>query len=72
MVEIQIGSRASDPFNFAKRFLVSNMNYTCVVVGGFLIIELVWWIIAGKKYSQTVQRAREEHDTAMVVEEHKA
>jgi choline transport protein len=49
------------------------MNYTCVVVGGFLIIELVWWLVAGKKYSQTVQRAREEHDTAMVVEEqHKA
>ena len=54
---------------FANRGLVSNMNYTCVVVGGFLIIELVWWIIAGKKYSQTVQRAREEHDTAMVVQE---
>lgn len=57
----------------ANRSLVSNMNYTCVVVGGCLIIELAWWIIAGKKYSQTVQRAREEHDTAMVVEEqHKA
>lgn len=54
---------------FTNRSLVSNMNYTCVVVGGFLIIELVWWIIAGKKYSQTVQRAREEHDTAMVVQE---
>ncbi|CAG8234897.1 unnamed protein product [Penicillium salamii] len=38
----------------------SNMNYTCVVVGGFLIIELAWWLIAGKRYSVTVQRAREE------------
>ena len=36
------------------------MNYTCVVVGGFLSIELAWWLIAGKKYSATVQRAREE------------
>lgn len=36
------------------------MNYTCVVVGGFLLIELGWWIIAGKRYSETVQRAREE------------
>jgi choline transport protein len=36
------------------------MNYTCVVVGGFLIIELAWWFIAGKKYSLTVQRAKEE------------
>ncbi|KAJ5528088.1 hypothetical protein N7513_012247 [Penicillium frequentans] len=56
-------------FPFEMPATVSNMNYTCVVVGGFLIIELVWWIIAGKKYSQTVQRAREEHDTAMVVQE---
>ncbi|KAJ5898701.1 hypothetical protein N7504_008989 [Penicillium tannophilum] len=60
-------------FPFEMPATVSNMNYTCVVVGGCLIIELAWWIIAGKKYSQTVQRAREEHDTAMVVEEqHKA
>ncbi|KAJ5641753.1 hypothetical protein N7490_005753 [Penicillium lividum] len=56
-------------FPFEMPATVANMNYTCVVVGGFLIIELIWWIIAGKKYSQTVQRAREEHDTAMVVED---
>ncbi|KAJ5936177.1 hypothetical protein N7454_005475 [Penicillium verhagenii] len=55
-------------FPFEMPATVSNMNYTCVVVGGFLIIELGWWLIAGKKYSQTVQRAREEHDTAMFVE----
>lgn len=41
------------------------MNYTCVVVGGFLLIELAWWLIAGKRYSVNVQRAREEgsHDS---------
>jgi choline transport protein len=51
---------------------VSNMNYTCVVIGGFLLIELAWWMIAGKKYSQKVQRAREEeHNAAMVLNEAK-
>lgn len=43
------------------------MNYTCVVIGGFLLIELAWWIIAGKKYSQTVQRAREEENNASMI-----
>ncbi|KAJ5407929.1 hypothetical protein N7509_001812 [Penicillium cosmopolitanum] len=56
-------------FPFEMPATVSNMNYTCVVVGGFLILELCWWLIAGKKYSQTVQRAREEeHNAAMIVE----
>jgi len=46
------------------------MNYTCVVIGGFLAIEIIWWIIAGKKYSRTVQRAREEeHSASMIVDE---
>ncbi|CAI7600312.1 unnamed protein product [Penicillium crustosum] len=47
-------------FPYQMPVTVSNMNYTCVVVGGFLSIELAWWLIAGKKYSATVQRAREE------------
>lgn len=56
-------------FPFEMPATVSNMNYTCVVVGGFLILELCWWLIAGKKYSRTVQRAREEeHNAAMIVE----
>lgn len=56
-------------FPFEMPAKVSNMNYTCVVVGGFLIFELCWWLIAGKKYSRTVQRAREEeHNAAMIVE----
>jgi choline transport protein len=42
------------------------MNYTCVVVGGFLMIELTWWLIAGKRYSVTVQRAREENDSVIL------
>lgn len=59
----------SSAWPLANLFLTaSNMNYTCVVVGGFLLIELGWWIIAGKKYSQTVQRAREEEHNAAMVE----
>ncbi|KAJ5664675.1 hypothetical protein N7462_011488 [Penicillium macrosclerotiorum] len=56
-------------FPYEMPATASNMNYTCVVVGGFLLIELVWWIIAGKKYSQTVQRAREEQTAAVIVDE---
>lgn len=51
----------------ANHHAVSNMNYTCVVVGGFLTIELAWWLIAGKRYSATVQRAREEVTSETVV-----
>lgn len=47
-------------FPYEMPTTASNMNYTCVVVGGFLMIELAWWLIAGKRYSVTVQRAREE------------
>ncbi|KAJ5218202.1 uncharacterized protein N7498_000301 [Penicillium cinerascens] len=57
-------------FPFEMPATSSNMNYTCVVIGGFLAIELAWWIIAGKKYSETVQRAREEERKApMIVDE---
>jgi choline transport protein len=51
----------------ANAHTVTNMNYTCVVVGGFLFIELAWWLIAGKKYSETVQRAKEEGTSETVV-----
>lgn len=42
----------------------SNMNYTCACVGGFLLIELMWWLVAGKRYSQSMQKAREEEQNA--------
>ncbi|CAG8245718.1 unnamed protein product [Penicillium nalgiovense] len=54
-------------FPYQMPVTVSNMNYTCVVVGGFLTIELAWWLIAGKRYSATVQRAREEVTSETVV-----
>ncbi|KAJ5348072.1 uncharacterized protein N7506_001325 [Penicillium brevicompactum] len=59
-------------FPYEMPATASNMNYTCVVVGGFLIIELAWWLIAGKRYSVTVQRAREEgsDDSVAVAKPH--
>lgn len=42
----------------------SNMNYTCVCVGGFLLLELLWWIVAGKKYSRRMEKVREEEKNA--------
>jgi choline transport protein len=54
-------------FPYYKPVTASNMNYTCAVVGGFLLIELAWWLIAGKKYSRTVQRAREEDQDSPVI-----
>lgn len=50
--------------SFSDFPLASNMNYTCACVGGFLIIELLWWFIAGKEYSQTMQKARQEEANA--------
>ncbi|RHZ61133.1 putative choline transporter Hnm1 [Aspergillus thermomutatus] len=42
----------------------SNMNYARVCVGEFLLIELLWWVVAGKKYSKSLQNAREEEQNA--------
>ncbi|QRD87699.1 putative choline transporter Hnm1 [Aspergillus flavus] len=53
-------------FPFYMPVTASNMNYTCVCVGGFIIVELIWWLIAGKRYSKTVQKAREEENNVMV------
>lgn len=39
---------------------VQNMNYTCVCVGGFLIIELGWWLAAGKEFTKSMQKAKED------------
>lgn len=46
------------------KIAASNMNYTCACVGGFLIIELLWWIIAGRKYTKSMQKARQEEENA--------
>ncbi|KAF9894316.1 hypothetical protein FE257_007819 [Aspergillus nanangensis] len=51
-------------FPYYMPVTASNMNYTCVCVGGFLLIELVWWFAAGKRYSRSMQKAREEEHNA--------
>ena len=43
------------------------MNYTCVCVGGFLLLELLWWIVAGKKYSRRMQKVREEEKHGVII-----
>ncbi|PWY71045.1 amino acid transporter, partial [Aspergillus sclerotioniger CBS 115572] len=54
-------------FPYAMPVTTSNMNYTCVCVGGFLLLELIWWIVAGKTYSRRMQNAREENASQAVV-----
>ncbi|PYI03918.1 amino acid transporter [Aspergillus sclerotiicarbonarius CBS 121057] len=49
-------------FPYDRPVTVSNMNYTCVCVGGFLLLELMWWVVAGKKYSRGMQKVREEKE----------
>ncbi|RAL03617.1 putative choline transporter Hnm1 [Aspergillus ibericus CBS 121593] len=54
-------------FPYAVPVTASNMNYTCVCVGGFLLLELIWWIVAGEKYSRGMQKAREEENASQAV-----
>jgi choline transport protein len=35
------------------------MNYTCVVVGGIVILQLGWWLKVGKEYTNTMLKAKE-------------
>lgn len=51
-------------FPYYMPVTAANMNYTCVCVGGFLLIALLWWVVAGDKYSKNMQKAREEEQNA--------
>lgn len=57
-------SQISQADNLIRFVVAQNMNYTCVCVGGFLIVELVWWLVAGKAYSESMQKAKEEENAA--------
>ncbi|KAI9836024.1 MAG: hypothetical protein M1819_001635 [Sarea resinae] len=46
-------------FPYYKPVVASNMNYTCVVVGGLIILTLGWWLKARKKYSAEMLKAKE-------------
>ncbi|PLN82880.1 putative amino acid permease [Aspergillus taichungensis] len=51
-------------FPYYQPVSASNMNYTCVCVGGFVILELLWWFVAGERYSMSMRKAREEDQNA--------
>ncbi|PYH97068.1 putative choline transporter Hnm1 [Aspergillus ellipticus CBS 707.79] len=48
----------SFPYNMPVT--VENMNYTCVVVGGLIILILGWWGVGSRKYREKISRAKEE------------
>ncbi|KAJ9314202.1 hypothetical protein DTO271D3_5431 [Paecilomyces variotii] len=58
-------------FPYYMPVTASNMNYTCACVGGFMIIELFWWLVAGKRYTRSMRKVREEEgpQTAVIVSE---
>jgi len=41
--------------------VAANMNYTCLIVGGFLILETAWWFKAGKAFTAKMLRAKEDN-----------
>lgn len=47
-------------FPYVQPVTVQNMNYTCVVVGGLLILVGAWWLKAGKAYTEKMQKAKEQ------------
>jgi choline transport protein len=44
------------------------MNYTCLCLGAFLIIETIWWFVARKEFTERILKAKEENHVAEVVE----
>ncbi|KAB8349806.1 hypothetical protein FH972_023819 [Carpinus fangiana] len=48
-------------FPYYRPVEVTNMNYTCVVVGGLIILLTGWWVYVGKRYTRgMLERAKEE------------
>lgn len=41
------------------------MNYTCVIVGGFMIIFIAWWFVTRTEYTARMLRAKDENDATM-------
>lgn len=42
-----------------------NMNYTCVIVGGFMIIFTAWWFVTRTDYTAKMLKTRNENDITM-------
>ncbi|CAM1510694.1 Fc.00g010290.m01.CDS01 [Cosmosporella sp. VM-42] len=47
-------------FPYVQPVTTQNMNYTCVVVGGVVILVGAWWFKAGKEYTEEILKAKEE------------
>jgi choline transport protein len=47
-------------FPYVKPVEVTNMNYTCVVVGGLTVLIGAWWFKAGREYTERMMKAKEE------------
>ncbi|KAG7137001.1 Choline transport protein like [Verticillium longisporum] len=47
-------------FPYVQPATVQNMNYTCVVVGGLVILISGWWFRVGSEYTQTMLKAKED------------
>lgn len=40
------------------------MNYTCLIVGGFMILFTGWWFVVGKEYTARMLKARDDQAEA--------
>lgn len=47
-------------FPYVQPVSAENMNYTCVCVGGIGCIALTWWFVAGKRFTQLMEKAKED------------
>ncbi|RHZ53577.1 uncharacterized protein CDV56_105687 [Aspergillus thermomutatus] len=47
-------------FPYTMPVTAQNMNYTCVVVGGLIVLILGWWFVGSGQYKEKIARAKEE------------
>lgn len=47
-------------FPYSMPVEVTNMNYTCVVIGGLTVLIMVWWLFSKESYKQEIATAKEE------------
>lgn len=47
-------------FPYVQPVTTQNMNYTCVVVGGLVILVGAWWFRVRREYTQEILKAKEE------------
>ena len=46
-------------------FKAVNMNYTCLIVGGFMIVFTAWWFVVRTEYTARMLKARDKNDATM-------